>query len=77
MQVVRGGRVCLVRGEGILTAIQRNTIRILRKIPNAKVALMSGITWRVVVYSALQKSYFLPDFSVIAEKVFWKGGGDY
>jgi hypothetical protein len=30
-QVVRSGRVCLVRREGILTAIQRNAIRI-RKI---------------------------------------------
>jgi hypothetical protein len=30
----------------------------------------------VVVYSALQKSYFLLDFSIIEEKVFWKGGGD-
>jgi hypothetical protein len=63
-----------VRGEGILTAIQRNTIRILRNIPNAQVILMSGTAWGVVVYSSLQKrhEYFLPDFPVIAEKVFWK-----
>jgi hypothetical protein len=33
-----------MRGEGILTAIQRNTIHILRKIPNVQVTLMSGIT---------------------------------
>jgi hypothetical protein len=31
----------------------------------------------VVVYSALQKRYILPDFPVIVEKVLWKGGGDY
>jgi hypothetical protein len=31
----------------------------------------------VVVYCALQKKYFLSDFPVIAEKVSWKGGGDY
>jgi hypothetical protein len=31
----------------------------------------------VVVYSALQKRYFFPDFSVIAKKVYWKGGGDH
>jgi hypothetical protein len=66
-----------VRGEGILTAVQRNFIQILRKIPNVQVTLMSGITWGLVVYFALQKIYFLSDFPVIAEKVFWKGGGDY
>jgi hypothetical protein len=44
MQVVISGRVCLVRWEGILTAIQRNTIW-LRKISNVQVTLMSGITW--------------------------------
>jgi hypothetical protein len=66
-----------VRGGGILIAIQRNTIRILRKIPNAQVTLMSGITWGAVVYSASQKRHFLPDFPVIAGKDFWKDGGDY
>jgi hypothetical protein len=45
MQVIRNGQVHLVRGDGILTAMQRNTIRILRKIPNAQVTLLSGITW--------------------------------
>jgi type III secretory pathway component EscS len=63
--------------EQIATAIQRNTIQILRKILNMQVTLMSRITWGVVVYSALQKRYFLLDFPVIAGKVFWKGGGDY
>jgi hypothetical protein len=33
------------REEEILTAIQRTAIRIRRKIPNAQVTLMSGITW--------------------------------
>jgi hypothetical protein len=33
-----------VIGEGILTAIQRNTIRVLTEIPNTQVTLMSGIT---------------------------------
>jgi hypothetical protein len=32
-----------VRGEEILIAIERNTIRILRKIPNPQVTLMSEI----------------------------------
>jgi hypothetical protein len=45
MEVVRSGQVCLMRGEGILTAIPRNTIQILRKIPNVQVTLMSRITW--------------------------------
>jgi hypothetical protein len=31
----------------------------------------------VVVYSALQKGYFLLDFPVIVEKLFWKGGEHY
>jgi hypothetical protein len=66
-----------VRGEWILTAVQRNIIQVLRKIPNAQVTLMSGITWGVVVYFALQKRYYLSDFPVIAEIVFWKGGKDY
>jgi hypothetical protein len=47
-------------------------IRFLRKIPNSQVTLMSGITWGVVIYSALQNRCFLPDLPVIAEKVFWK-----
>jgi hypothetical protein len=34
---------------------------------------MSGNYLEVIVYLALQKWYFLPDFPVIAEKVFWKG----
>jgi hypothetical protein len=34
----------LVKGEEKLTAVQTITIRILRKIPNAQVTLMSGIT---------------------------------
>jgi hypothetical protein len=59
-----------VRVEKILTAIQRNTIRILRKIPNAQATLMSEITWGYVVYSALQKRYFFPDFPIITEKFF-------
>jgi hypothetical protein len=32
---------------------------------------MSWITW-VVVCSALQKRYFLPDFLIIPEIAFWK-----
>jgi hypothetical protein len=70
-----------MREEGILTAIQRNAIRSLRKIPNARVTLMSGTAfggWGVVVYSDLQKRYeycFL-DFHVIAENVFCKVEGD-
>jgi hypothetical protein len=58
-----------VRGEEVLIAIRRNSIRILEKKPKSNE--------RVVVYSALQKRYFLPDFSVIADKVFLKGGRDY
>jgi hypothetical protein len=37
---------------------------------------MSAITWGVVVYSPLEKRYFLPDFSIIAENVFSKGAED-
>jgi hypothetical protein len=44
-QVIWSGLACLVREEGVLTAIQRNTIRILRKIPNVQVTLISKITW--------------------------------
>jgi hypothetical protein len=44
MQVARSGRVYLLRGEEILTAVQSDTIRILRKIPSEQVTLMSGIT---------------------------------
>jgi hypothetical protein len=43
--VVRSGRVGSARGEGILTAIQRNATQILRKIPKSQVTLMSAITW--------------------------------
>jgi ADP-dependent phosphofructokinase/glucokinase len=44
-QVVRSERVCVARRERILIAVQMNTIRILRKIANAQVTVMSGITW--------------------------------
>jgi hypothetical protein len=44
-QVVRSGRVYLVRGKGIFTAIQRNIIGILIKIPKAQVTIINRITW--------------------------------
>jgi hypothetical protein len=66
-----------VRGEGILTRVRSNTIRIFRRIPQSAGHTNERNYVGVVVYSALQKRYFLPDFPVIAEKVFWKGGGNY
>jgi hypothetical protein len=77
-QVVRSGQLCLMREVGIFTEIRR-TIRILRKIPNPQYAChtIERNCLDVAVYSALQKRYFLPDFSIIIEKVLCKGGGDY
>jgi hypothetical protein len=63
-----------VRGEGILTAIQRNTIIILKKTPQCTGHTIKRNYLGVVVYSALQKGHFLPDIPVIAEKVLWNGG---
>jgi hypothetical protein len=65
----------LLRREGILTAIQGDTIQILRKIPNLQVTVMNRIGGGLV-YSVFRKRYFFPDCPIIAEKVFWKGGGD-
>jgi hypothetical protein len=64
-----------VIGEGILTAIQRTAIRILRKMPNAQATLTSGITCGMQ-FTLLYRGG-ISDFPVIAEKVFWKGGVDY
>jgi hypothetical protein len=65
-----------VGGEGILNVTQMNIFRILRKIPNPQVTLMSVIAW-VVVYSVLEKRNSLPNVPIIAEEVFWKRGGAY
>jgi hypothetical protein len=58
----------LVRG-GDFNYYTKNTIRMLRKIPNAQVTLTRGITWGLQL-TLLKKRYFLPDFPVIAEEVF-------
>jgi hypothetical protein len=58
-----------VRGEGILTAIQRNIIRIHKKNPQRAVYTNERNYLGAVVYSALQKRYFLPDFPIIAESL--------
>jgi hypothetical protein len=73
MQVVGSGHVCLTKGEGILTAIQRNTIPIIRHIPNMKVTLMSGITSGLLyegnisvwISLLLQIKYFFKDISMV------------
>jgi hypothetical protein len=63
-----------VREVGILIAIQRNTIEILRKIPNAQITL-SRITWELQ-FTPLYRRDISFRISPSGQKVFWKGGGD-
>jgi hypothetical protein len=62
--------------RGILTAIQRNTIRMLRKAPNAQVALMSGIIGGCSLLF-FTKEIFPSGFPRHYRRSLWKDGGDY
>jgi hypothetical protein len=75
-QVIRSGRVCLVRGEGILTAIRRNTIWILRKSPTRRSHQWAEFPGGCSLL-CFTKEIFPFGFPRHCRKTRWKSGGDY